>query len=116
MALETIAERQITGAFVTPTHVANQTRDFTLTLTSTEWESNAGVEVVVSLEQTLDNGATFEFVCGLRAMSGPLGAPPHNAMPMIAVGFPKRTAGNRRLRLTGSTSAAIRLGATVLSV
>lgn len=116
MANETIQEREIAGAFVTPAHVANQTRDFTLTLTSTEWVSKPGIVVRLALEESLDNGQTFAHVCGFTATSGPLGSPPHDQMPAIAVTFPQRTKGNRRLRLSGSTSAAIRLGAVVLSV
>lgn len=116
MATETIPETLISGPFTTPSHVANQTRDFTLTLTSTQWVSNPGISVTVSLEESLDNGQSFRLVCGFTATSGPLGSPPHDQMPSIAVTFPQRGRGNRRLRLTGSTAAPIRLGAVIVSV
>lgn len=115
MPTETIPETLISGPFTTPSHVANQTRDFTLTLTSSEWVSKPGITVSVNLEESLDNGQTFRFVCGLQSTSGPLESPPHNLMPSIAVAFPQRTRGNRRLRLVGSVSAPLRLGAVIVS-
>lgn len=114
MPTVTVPEQLIAGEFITGAHQANNTGSFTLTLTSSVWETQPGVVVTLTLEQSQDNGATWTTLSTFEALSGPLGAPPHDGMPSLNVTYPN-VKGNRRLRLRANTTAPILLGAVIES-
>ena len=115
MPTTTIPERLlIPEEFVSAGVVANNTATFTVTLSSSEWFTKPGIDVSIALEESRDNGTTWQHLMGFETTSGPLPPPPHDTMPMLRV---ERLGarGNRRLRVRASATAPILVGATVVS-
>ena len=113
MPTQNIPEQLISGEFTSNSVNANNVDTFTLTLTSTEWESKPGIAVAVQIEQSADNGQTWSVVAGLTAESGPLPAPPRNVMPSVTVTVANAGKKSPRLRVHATVSAPIRLGAVL---
>lgn len=84
--------------------------DVTIRPTGADWSAaNAGITVTVTLEQSLDGGATWNHLCSHAAVPGTLGK--DGGPAPIKCSF--RAGATTRLRATFAPTANIRLGATV---
>lgn len=90
----------------------HQAGTFTLQIVSAAWELVPGIVVTASVLESKDNGLTWTVLAGLVAVTGPLGSPPHDALPSVTVSHPNAK-GSRRIKVELGVSAPLLIGATV---
>lgn len=108
----TILPQLVSGIIESADKQVHQAGTFTLQIVSPTWGAVPGITVTANVMESKDNGQTWSVLAGLVAETGPLGPPPHDALPSVVVSHPGAR-GSRRIKVEMSTSAPLVVGASV---
>lgn len=108
----TILPQIVQGVVESDDKQVHQAGTFTVQIVSPAWEVVPGIVVTANALESKDNGQTWTVLAGLVAVTGPLGPPPHDALPSVTVSHPNAQ-GSRRIKVELGASAPLLVGATV---
>jgi len=109
----TVDEALMRDAFFSPPLDLSTATSFTASLSSSVWETQPGVGVVVVLKQSRDGGVTWADLLDFRSVTGPAPGPDGlTHRPSMTVTLPAVT-GPQSVQLVISPEMPLLLGATV---